>query len=127
MKKALADSDVVIDYLRGLDSARAFFENSTRRSVLYLSVISLAEIYSGKDIKNKHKLNEIEKFLSNFEIALITPSIARLAGAIRRDYGTPFADALIAATALEYDFILFTRNVKHFSGLHELKLFKPYG
>ncbi|MEK7162084.1 MAG: type II toxin-antitoxin system VapC family toxin [Patescibacteria group bacterium] len=127
MKNVLVDSDILIDYLRGLDSARAFFSASGRDFLFYLSVVSLAEIYAGKDTKNANKLKEIEQFLSNFEISLITPAIAKLGGGLRRDCSTPFADSLIAATALEYSFTLATRNIKHFNSLPKLKLFKPYG
>ncbi len=86
----------------------------------------MAEIYSGKGTKDASILLAIEQFLSNFEFALITPSIAKHAGKLRRDYSGPFADMLIAATALEYNFSLVTRNIKHFNMLPALRVLKPY-
>jgi predicted nucleic acid-binding protein len=126
MKQLLVDTDVVIDYLRGLDSARSFFKSLKGQTALYLSVITLAEIYSGKETKDPFKARKIEEFLLNFEIALVTPKIAKITGQLRRDYSRPFADMLIAATAIEYGFGLATRNIKHFKDLPNLEVAKPY-
>jgi len=105
MKDILFDSDVLIDHLRGVKAAQSFFESAERNSVLYLSVVPLTEIYSGKDTREPQKFKEVEKLVGNFEISLITSSIAKTAGLLRRDYQKPFADMLIAATVLEYGFI----------------------
>ena len=120
------DTDVVIDYLRGVDNARDFFKHQTKIGPLYLSVITLGEIYSGKDLDEESRLKIIEEFISNFEIALVTTSIAKTAGGLRRNNSRPFADMLIAASALEYGFGLATRNTKHFKNIKNLKLVKPY-
>ena len=126
MKQILVDTDVVIDYLRGLDLSRSFFKSEKKKSVLYLSVITLGEIYSGTDTRDPFKVRLIEEFLLNFEIALITPQIAKIAGELRRDFARPFADMLIAATAVEYSFVIVTRNIKHFKELPNLEIFRPY-
>lgn len=126
MKSLLIDSDVIIDYTRGLEESKEFFRTAKHSFILHISVVGLVEVYSGRETKNLAKQKEIEEFFSNFEIALITPAIAKAAGILRRDYARPFADTLIAATAIEYGFVLATRNIKHFKGLPGLKLIKPY-
>lgn len=126
MKKLLVDSDIVIDYLRGLVDAHNFLDEGPEIFDLYLSVVTLVEIYSGKDTLQAARVKEAEQLVLNFELAFITPAVARRAGSLRRDYKGQFADMLIAATALEYGFILATRNTKHFQSLPGLKLKKPY-
>ena len=126
MPSILVDSDIVIDYLRGFESAKSFFKESFQNRNLFLSVINIAEIYSGRDTKKPVKDHAIVSFLNNFQIAVVTPTIAKSAGILKRDYNAPFADALVAATALEYDFQLATRNIKHFKNIKRLKLLKPY-
>ena len=126
MTGLLVDSDIVIDYLRGLTSARSFFEDAAKKFTLYLSVVTLVEIYSGKDILESKKVRETEQLLTNFEISLITPGIAKTAGGLRRDYGRPFVDAIIAATALQFSFVMATRNIRHFQGIPGLKILQPY-
>lgn len=124
IKEVLVDSDIMIDHLRAFRSINSISQFAGTDIILYLSVVSLTEIYSGKDTKSPSKLREVENLLANFEVALITTNIARRAGELRRDYQGPFADMLIAATALEYHWPLATRNIRHFQGLSKLEFFK---
>ena len=51
---------------------------------------------------------------------------AVLAGEIRRDYGIPFADAIIAAIAISSgECTLVTYNERHFRKIKELNLLVP--
>ncbi len=56
----------------------------------------------------------------------VSPNIARKAGELMRDYGLNLPDALIAATALVYDAILVTRNIRDFQRIPNLRLEVPY-
>ena len=126
VREYLIDSDILIDYLRGFEKARVFLIKENRRRILYISAINVMEVYSGKDaIKFKYQklLNE---FLSSFKIIELNERIAKMAGLIHIKYNTPFADAAIAATALEYNLILITRNIKHFKEIKKLKIIQPY-
>src|SRR3989344_1889369 len=114
VKRLCVDSDILIDYLRGIQVARDFFISQAGSFNFFISVVSIAEIYSGKETKNRSKLRQIEQFLKNFSVLPIAPDIAQLAGQIRRDLNKPFADALVAASVLSNDMILATRNIKHF-------------
>ncbi|HTW41624.1 MAG TPA: PIN domain-containing protein [Solirubrobacteraceae bacterium] len=52
-------------------------------------------------------------------------NIARRAGRIQRDAGLKIADALIAATALERQLPLMTRNRRHFQRVSGLTVHEP--
>jgi predicted nucleic acid-binding protein len=120
------DSDILIDYLRGTQSAREFLLDASKTMPLYISAINITEVYSGKETKIPTKKERVKKFLENFMVIDVDATIAEKAGELRRDHQQPFADMLIAATALEHELILITRNAKHFHGIRDLKQKTPY-
>ncbi len=108
----LFDTDVLIDYLRGLPEAVAIVES--RMSGACLSAMTVAEIYQGVREAERAK---VSRTISSFTVLPITEEIAELGGLLRRDHksqGTGLADCLIAATALIHGLKLQTLNVKHF-------------
>lgn len=122
IKKYLIDSDILIDYLRGFSATRNFLFELRKKGILMISVINVVEIYSGRDIKNKKKKRIIDNFISEFKIITLERSLSEDAGKIRMEYQTPFADAIIAASAIETKSFLVTRNIKHFSKIKHLKI-----
>jgi predicted nucleic acid-binding protein len=125
-KGYLIDSDVLIDYLRGLNQARIFLLQESAERKLFIAILSFVEIYSGEETRDLKRRKLIDEFLNSFEIIPLDKNIAKQAGQIRRDYNKPFADAIIAASAISYDLILITKNEKHFSGVKNLKTINPY-
>ena len=84
---------------------------------------------AGKETKNEEKRKRTEQFIGNFTVIPLTPSLAKIAGELRRDYEKPFADMIVAASALEYGLGLVTRNIKDFQTLEKragLKMLNPY-
>ena len=126
VKGLCLDSDVLIDYLRGMTNARDFLLENAGKTPLFISVVGIVEIYSGKDTKISEKKEIIEVFLANFRIIILTQGIAKRAGELRRDHQKPFADMIIAASAMEYGMPLVTRNIKHFRTIRGLKVLRPY-
>ena len=122
VKKYLIDSDILIDYLRGLLKTRDFLFRLREKGILIISVINVVEVYSGKEIKNAKKRKIVDGFLNEFEIISLEENLAREAGKIRMKYQVPFADAIIAATAMKTKSFLATRNIKHFSKIKNLKI-----
>jgi len=104
---------------------------------LFTSVLTLAEIRRGIELLPSGKRrNQLEQWLEevgvSFETRLIpvTKTIAdrwAVLSARAQRRGTPLAniDGLIAATALEHDLTLATRNVKDFTGLG-VTIFNPW-
>jgi predicted nucleic acid-binding protein len=126
-KSLLIDSDILIDHLRKEKKALDFLDVEIEKGgLLFLSVISRAEIYAGI------RKGEDEIVSSLFEI--ITPvnvdaAIADKAGEYLRRFSKSHAlnigDAVIAATASEMELSLVTRNVKHYP-MKDIAVLKPY-
>lgn len=121
------DSDILIDYLRGEDIARDFLVKASKKTQLWISIISVVELYSGRETRNKKKRDSINQFLSKFYLIDLTLPTAQHAGELRRDYSKPFADMIVAATAMAHNLTLVTRNIKHFHEIKGLKVMQPYG
>lgn len=124
MSRFIVDTDVLIDATRGVSAAVAFFEKF--ESEIILSVITIAEIYSG--FKSDKEEQRVIKFCNIFEKIEVNEEIAILAGRFRRKYvkshASGMADYVIAATAHYEDATLVTLNKKHFPMLTDILV--PY-
>ncbi|MDZ7755784.1 type II toxin-antitoxin system VapC family toxin [Rhodohalobacter sp.] len=124
MDRYLFDTDVIIDYLRGNETAIHFFDSF--EGDFHISVISIAELYSG--VKGEQELKDMDYFISIFSVNSVTKEIAVEAGKLRQNWhkshGMGLADALIAATAGVEQMKLFSLNEKHFRMLKYLEV--PY-
>lgn len=125
MKQSLLlDTDIVIDYLRGIPEAVTYLED--RAETLLLSSITVAELFAG--VREGKERTALHTFLGAFEIVAVDREIAQRGGLFRREHGRShgvgLADALIAATALHTDAELVTLNVKHFPMVVDVK--SPY-
>jgi toxin FitB len=105
---------------------------------LYVSVITLGEIRKGFTVVPDHKRRlQLERWLEEElhpwfagRILPVDEAVAERWGALdgeRQLQGAPLntADGLIAATALEYNLTMVTRNVKDFAGLG-VDIFNPW-
>jgi predicted nucleic acid-binding protein len=112
--RLLIDTDVLIEYLRGRSETVEFLEGV--RSDLYISVISVAELFAG--VREDEEEKSLEQLLLAFVVLPVTEKTAPLGGLYRRDYGgshgTGLADALIAATSEQNGADLVTFNRRHF-------------
>ncbi len=124
----LIDSDVLIWFTRGHIGARARLLqiNSWR-----ISTITYIELAQG--CRNKEELQRVQDGLAalHTQILPVTPSISEHAMSLINKHaladGLQLADALIAATALEYQLTLLTGNIRHFAGIKQLDIerFEP--
>jgi predicted nucleic acid-binding protein len=128
--KYLVDTDWVIDYLKGKPSA---VEALTRLSEdgLAISLITYGEIYEGIYFSRNPQASEkgFLQFLRGVRVLplnkLILKRFARLRGELRRTgnlIGDP--DLLIAATTLQYNLVLLSRNRSDFQRISELRLWE---
>lgn len=121
-----ADSDILIWYLRGRQSARQILADC---APIQVSSISYMELVQG--VRNRDELNDLRKTFRarKWIIRPVCESISsRAIGIIERyslSQGIRLADALIAATCIELGEALIAANVRHYSFLSELSV-RPY-
>ena len=123
--RILLDTSIIIEYLRSKQKEDSqLYQLSSNGAKLCISLITHAELYSGKSAWEYKKAKKVlEATLSNIIILPVNKEISKLAGKTRAKYGTELIDAIIAATALKHDLPLSTLNHKHFSTIKGLKLF----
>ena len=123
--KILCDTDVIIEYLKGNETTKKIFDKLERANIT-LSAITLMELYYGA--LNKRELNKIKRALSEFNILPLNEEITEIAinliETYSKSHGLKIPDALIASTAIYYDFSLWTYNIKDFRFIENLSLFK---
>ena len=120
----LVDTDIFIDFFRGVSGAVAFLQENADH-VLF-SAITEAELLSGNICEDPREEEKVLHVLAQFEKIPVDNPLVQVAGKIRRKYHVELPDALIAASALSYQLILITRNVKDFQKIRELKVERPY-
>lgn len=120
----LADTDVLIDFLRGVgDAERIGIELSTGR--LCTTAVTAFELWAGS--KNPQQAATVEALLAAVTVLPLDISAARRAGEVRRELERTgmeigMADSLIAGIALDRGAILITKNRKHYQRVPGLKL-----
>ena len=117
MAKYLLDTTTIIDHLRGNKKVNSHLERIGQRGdIAGCCCINIAETYAGMRKKEKEKTDRFIESLYYFEV---TKEVAKLAGELRQKYfkkGKTLAtiDVIITATAMTYNLILITKNVKHY-------------
>lgn len=107
--RALFDTNVLIDYLNGVEAAKAEIARYQRPAI---SMISWIEVLAGT---RPGVETETRKFLASFERLELTEKIAERAVALRRAAKMRVPDAIILATARVQNLLLVTRNTKDFT------------
>lgn len=107
--KAVFDTNIVIDYLKGIEAAREELERHPRP---LLSEISWMEVMVGAS--DDAERTRIRRFLARFDTLSIDNPIADMAVLIRRERRLRLPDAIIWATARSNEALLVTRNTRDF-------------
>ena len=127
MADYLLDTNILIFALRSDPKALDFLDALERKKErACISVVTRTEILAGM---RPHEEECTMELLDSLENLPVDEAIADRAGRLIYQYARQgiqlsFADALIAATALEHDLILATTNPKHFP-MPELRLYSP--
>jgi predicted nucleic acid-binding protein len=108
----LVDTHVFVDHLRG---ARRI--QPGRERILY-SVVTRCELFAGRESEEE----TVQRLLEPFGELAVDRLVAERAGRLRRAGGLRTPAALIAATALEHELVLVTRNARDFQPARALKL-----
>jgi predicted nucleic acid-binding protein len=122
------DTNVIVDHLRQSPNKKSLLMRVVEREGkenLFISVITLQELYEGKSTKDRGNLQSMLSVLAPLSILNYDTEIAELAGAIARDLKGPieFADAAIAATCVFNGCDLLTLNEKHFKSIPHITLY----
>ena len=119
----LVDTDVLIWFLRGQNSAR---DAIARCRSVELSAVSYMELVQG--VRDKKELRMLRRTigLNGWRILPLTEEIGHRATHYVENYalsnGIRMADALIAASAVQSDATLMTANVRHYKCIPDITL-----
>jgi predicted nucleic acid-binding protein len=116
MPGVLIDTDVAIDFLRGVTYAQPLLAGLWTNGQAAISVLTVYELTAGMRDTEK---TVTHNFIEACEVELVTVEIAFKGGDLFRRYRTKGVtltslDCLIAATAMIKGYKVATRNVKHF-------------
>jgi predicted nucleic acid-binding protein len=106
--KALLDTNILIDYLKGIAVAR---EEVERYSDAAISVITWMEVMAGATPEDE---TAVRTFLAGFAMVPLSPAVAERAIVRRRERRLKLPDAIIYASADVEGCLLVTRNTKDF-------------
>ncbi|MBI5188558.1 MAG: PIN domain-containing protein [Nitrospirae bacterium] len=124
--KLLVDTDVIIDCLKGVKSARYLFISA--RFDIYCSVLSKKELLSKTGLSESER-KRIVVLLSRLKVLKIDNEINKKYTLLMNKYSErqgSIADYIIAATAWAKNLPLLTRNKRHFEWIREIKLSPVY-
>ncbi len=125
MATFLLDTSVIIDTINNKKSRRQLLRGLLDQGhLLACCPINVAEIYAGLRSKEEEST---QSFLASLDYYLVTFTMARLAGRLKRDFAKKgvtlsVTDTLIAAVAIEHRIFLITDNTKDFP-MKELQLY----
>lgn len=140
MNGYLLDTNVISEYSRkkSPDERLRNWVDSQNEATLYLSVLTLGEIRKGIALlPSSKKRTDLEKWLEtelparfNNRILPITGKIAELWGGVsaqaqKQGITLGVIDGLLAATAIDHELTVATRNVKDFGGCN-VPVFNPW-
>ena len=120
-QRFLIDSNIVIDYLKGLLPLSGMnMINHIVDDLLLLSVITKIEIL-GFPAPDRLCLD----FVDTATILHLNNSVINQTIILRKSHKIKLGDAIIAATAIVYSLTLVTRNIDDFKNIENLQVLDP--
>lgn len=125
-KEYLIDTNIIIYYLNNdipddeIEKIEQIFATS-----FYISTITKIEVLGWYGITEREK-ERIEIFLSNAKVFYIDKAIEKRSIEIKQKCKIATPDTIIGSTALEYNFIVATRNETDFGKINGLKIYNPF-
>ena len=108
MVGALFDTNILIDYLRGIDDARVELARFDARAI---SVITWMEVMVGAPAAHAQATRD---FLAGFRVVPIDPAVAEQAVVLRQRHRVKLPDAIIWASARASGLLFVTRDGRDF-------------
>ncbi len=126
MNSISIDTDLLIDLANNDSIAKERLVKESEKFLLTISIITELELIVG--CRNKQELEALDKFLRQFSIFQLNREISTKAEELMRSYylshGLLIADASIAATAIENQIPLLSKNQRDYRFISELNLLK---
>ncbi|WP_020558258.1 type II toxin-antitoxin system VapC family toxin [Thiofilum flexile] len=123
----LIDTDILIDASHADGIALSTLQHIEQTSHLAISIITEMELTVG--CRNKTEVRELTKFLRRFEVIALNEGSSKIALKLLQQYrlshGLAIPDSLIAATAIDLDIPLISKNQRDYRFITELHLL-PY-
>ena len=123
----IVDTDILIDAGRNIQQALNCLTQYEKQARLAISIITKMELVVG--CRDKNELRNTEKFLNRFQLLNLNENISTHAEKLlcesRLSHGLLIADALIAATAINWNCQLISKNQRDYRLIEELNLL-PY-
>ena len=121
------DTNITVYYLQQQFSVSAekFMDELLIEYQPAISVISEIELLCWKSHSEKDEII-LRSFIQDAIVIELETSIKLKTAEIRKSTKLKLPDAIIAATAIEFDLILLTRNVSDFNKIPGLKFINPF-
>lgn len=128
----LIDTDWTIDHLGNVQDAVQLLTVLAEDGIA-ISIITYMEVYQGvvRDPKHAEALAHFERFLDGVPIVPLSLAVARRCATLRetlkqqkKKVNSRALDLIIAATALEHNLVLVTRNTSDYHDIPNLKLYQ---
>ena len=128
----LIDSDWVIDHLANVPEAVTLFDDLSDLGRIAISIITYMEVYQG--ILRSHDVTQAERQFQSLVAAVpvlpFSPAVAVRCAQLRHELkqqrkriNSRALDLIIAATALEHNLTLVTRNTDDYQDIPNLNLY----
>lgn len=108
MVRALFDTNILIDHLRGIPAARTELQRYEQKAI---SIVSWMEVLVGAPPGQQQATRD---FLDSFTVLAIDQAVAEQAVRIRQAYRLKLPDAIVWASARVHEMLLVTRDSKGF-------------
>ncbi len=125
-KRYLIDTNIAIYFLDGhLPPSAILFLSEVINQEINISIITKIELL-GWNFPNPEKMSINQAFIDNSAVLPLDNAVVAKTIELRRSYKIKLPDAIIAATAIVFDFTLISRNDKDFDKIEGLKYFNPF-
>lgn len=105
--KAVFDTNILVDYLAGIEAAK---DELARYRIRQISIITVIELMVGA--KEAGEESSIQGFLSSFEVLELSTEVAHEALRLRKQLRLKIADAIVYGTARTQGCLLVSRNTR---------------
>lgn len=107
--RAVFDTNILIDYLKGIPQAAAEVERYEEK---WISVITFMEVLAG--VETPEEAVVVRRFLAAFKTMDLNTAVSERAVHLCREKKLKLPDAIVYASARELGCALLTRNTKDF-------------